>query len=240
MVIRGKVYDDHLITIAGREENSSFQTPDISHYLRELVQNNPNSMADLYELTIDEIIDFLVELGKKLDTRTNPLTQEACRLSQFTSGLTPSIVDFNYSPEIFEMLYNRESLLAIANQVGVEINKKIVISTSCIIFVLIGVPIGIRFPRGGVNMVIGASSFVIGVYQIGLTNGEDWADRGLASPFWSMWAPSFLFLALGIFLLSRMGRWTAAVRGSGWREIWLGTRRLASRIPLRPGRRAPA
>lgn len=127
-----------------------------------------------------------------------------------------------------------------ANQVGVEINKKIVISTSCIIFVLIGVPIGIRFPRGGVNMVIVVSSFVIGVYQIGLTNGEDWADRGLASPFWSMWAPSFLFLALGIFLLSRMGRWTAAVRGSGWREIWLGTRRLASRIPLRPGRRAPA
>lgn len=127
-----------------------------------------------------------------------------------------------------------------ANQAGVEINKKLVISTSCIIFVLIGVPIGIRFPRGGVNMVIVVSSIVIGVYQIGLTNGEDWADRGLANPFWSMWTPSLIFLVLGIFLVSRMGRWTAAVRGSGWREIWLGTRRLVGLIPLRPGRRAPA
>ncbi len=127
-----------------------------------------------------------------------------------------------------------------ASQAGVEINKKIVISTSCIVFVLIGVPIGIRFPRGGVNMVIVVSSLVIGAYQIGLTNGEEWADRGLANPFWSMWAPSFIFLVLGIFLLSRMGRWTAAVRGSGWRELWLGTRRFVQLIPLRFGRKAPA
>ena len=89
-------------------------------------------------------------------------------------------------------------------------------------------------------MVIVVSSFVIGVYQIGLTNGEDWADRGLANPFWSMWAPSFFFLILGVFLVSRMGRWTAAVRGSGWREIWLGVRQLATRIPLKRGARAAA
>lgn len=128
-----------------------------------------------------------------------------------------------------------------ANQVGVEINKKIVISTSCIIFVLIGVPIGIRFPRGGVNMVIVVSSLVIGVYQFGLTTGEDWADRGMANPFWTMWAPSLVFLVLGIFLVSRMGQWTAAVRGSGWREIWLATRNLATRLPARLRRsRAPA
>ena len=127
-----------------------------------------------------------------------------------------------------------------ANQAGVEINKKIVISTSCIVFVLIGVPIGIRFPRGGVNMVIVVSSLVIGVYQVGLTNGEDWADRGLANPFWSMWAPSFVFLALGIFLLTRMGRWTAAVRGSGWRELWLGAKRLVGLVPLGRRRRAAA
>ncbi len=132
------------------------------------------------------------------------------------------------------------NLYRFANQAGVEINKKIVISTSCIIFVLIGVPIAIRFPRGGVNMVIVVSSFVIAVYQIGLSTGEDWADRGLANPFWSMWAPSLIFLALGIFLLSRMGRWTAAVRGSGWRELWLGARQVAGLITLRPGRRDPA
>ena len=84
-----------------------------------------------------------------------------------------------------------------ASQAGVEINKKIVISTSCIVFVMIGVPIAIRFPRGGVNMVIVVSSFVISLYQIGLSNGEEWADRGLANPFWSMWAPSFVFLVMG-------------------------------------------
>ena len=121
-----------------------------------------------------------------------------------------------------------------ANQVGVEINKKIVISTSCIIFVLIGVPIGIRFPRGGVNMVIVVSSFVIGVYQVGLTNGEDWADRGLASPFWSMWAPSFLFLALGIFLAVAHG---AVDRGGPRKRV---ARDLARHQAARQPDSAPA
>ncbi len=127
-----------------------------------------------------------------------------------------------------------------ANQVGVEINKKIVISTACVIFVLIGVPIGIRFPRGGVNMVIVVSSVVIGVYQVGLTTGEKWADRGMANPFWTMWAPSIIFLVLGVFLVSRMGQWTAAVRGSDWREIWLATRNLLSRFRIVGRRRRAA
>ncbi|MYG80703.1 MAG: LptF/LptG family permease [Gemmatimonadetes bacterium] len=127
-----------------------------------------------------------------------------------------------------------------ANQVGVEINKKIVISTACVIFVLIGVPICISFPRGGVNMVIVVSSVVIGVYQVGLTTGEKWADRGMANPFWTMWAPSIIFLVLGVFLVSRMGQWTAAVRGSDWREIWLATRNLLGRFRIVGRRRGVA
>ena len=120
MVIRGKVIDDNLISIGGREENSGFQTPDISRYIGELSQNNPNSMTNLHELSVNDIIDFLVELGERLNIETNPLMQEACRHSHNTSGLTPSIVDFSYSHEVIKQVYSRESLLAIANQVGVD------------------------------------------------------------------------------------------------------------------------
>ena len=101
------------------------------------------------------------------------------------------------------------------------------------VFVLIGVPVGIRFPRGGVSMVIVVSAVVIGVYQYGLTTGEDWADRDLAAPFWTMWAPSLIFVTAGIFLVSRMGRWTATARESGWREIWVAARGLPGRLRRR-------
>ena len=120
-----------------------------------------------------------------------------------------------------------------ASQYGVEIHKKLVIATACMVFVLIGVPVGIRFPRGGVSMVIVVSAVVIGVYQYGLTTGEDWADRDLAAPFWTMWAPSLIFVTVGIFLVSRMGRWTATARESGWREIWVAARGLPGRLRRR-------
>lgn len=95
---------------------------------------------------------------------------------------------------------------------GVEIHKKLVLATGCIVFVLIGVPLGIRFPLGGVGMVILVSTAVLFAYRVGLNNGEDFADRGLASPFWAMWTPSVVFTALGACMVARLGRWVDAGR----------------------------
>ena len=111
-----------------------------------------------------------------------------------------------------------------ASQYSVEIHKKLVIASACMIFVLIGMPVGVRFSRGGISMVIVVSAVVIGIYQYGMSTGEDWADRDLATPFWSMWAASLLFLAIGTLLASRLGRWTASSRESGWQELWLEAR----------------
>ncbi len=99
-----------------------------------------------------------------------------------------------------------------ASRYGVEIHKKLVLATGCIVFVLIGVPLGMRFPLGGVGMVILVSTGVFSAYRIGLNNGEDLADRGLASPFWAMWTTSIVFLALGTFMVARISRWVDAGR----------------------------
>jgi len=126
-----------------------------------------------------------------------------------------------------------EMLRSQANRYGVEIHKKLVIASACMIFVLIGMPVGVRFPRGGISMVIVVSAVVISIYQYGLSTGEDWADRNLATPFWSMWSPSLVCIVIGMFLATRIGRWTASARDSGWRELWLelrnGVRRLGAR-----------
>ncbi|UCC73362.1 MAG: LptF/LptG family permease [Gemmatimonadota bacterium] len=91
---------------------------------------------------------------------------------------------------------------------AVEIQKKFAIPVAAIVFVLIGAPIGIRFPRGGIGMVIGVSFTVFCVYYVFLIGGEELADRNFLSPFWAMWTPNVLFAALGIvilFLVSRSG-----------------------------------
>jgi lipopolysaccharide export system permease protein len=87
------------------------------------------------------------------------------------------------------------------NRFAVEVQKKYAIPAAAIVFVLIGAPVAVRFPRGGIGMVIGVSLSVFCVYYIFLIGGEDIADRGFLSPFWAMWAPNALFTSLGLVLL---------------------------------------
>jgi lipopolysaccharide export system permease protein len=97
----------------------------------------------------------------------------------------------------------------------VELHKKFAISIACTIFVLVGAPIALRFPRGGVGLVIGVSLVIFGIYYIGLIGGESLADRAIIPPFWAMWAPNLLMAGLGAWLFSRLGRERATGRDSG-------------------------
>lgn len=95
----------------------------------------------------------------------------------------------------------------------VEIHKKFAISVACIVFVLVGAPIAVRFPRGGVGLVIGFSLVIFAIYYIGLIAGESLADRGIMTPFWAMWAANIILTIVGLILLARMSRVTATTRG---------------------------
>lgn len=117
---------------------------------------------------------------------------------------------------------------------GAEMHKKLVLATVCVVFVLIGAPLGIRYPLGGVGMVILVSTAVFAVYQVGLQNGEDFADRGLASPFWAMWTTNVLFGALGVFMVTRVGRWVDAGRTGTLAHLRDSAVRIAAMLARRP------
>ncbi len=90
----------------------------------------------------------------------------------------------------------------------VEMQKKYAIPAACIVFVLVGVPIALRFPGGGVGLVAGASMVIFGLYYVGLIGGETLANRLIVPPFWAMWAPNVITAALGAW-----GLW--AIRRQG-------------------------
>jgi lipopolysaccharide export system permease protein len=85
-----------------------------------------------------------------------------------------------------------------ANRYEVEIWKKYSIPVACIVFVIIGAPIAVRYRRAGVALVVGVSLVVFCAYYVSLIGGEHLADRELLSPFWAMFAPNFLFGLIGI------------------------------------------
>jgi lipopolysaccharide export system permease protein len=117
----------------------------------------------------------------------------------------------------------------------VEIEKKFAIAAACIVFVLLGAPIALRFPGGGVGLTIGVSLGVFGLYYVGLLGGEALADRNLLGPAVAMWSTDVLLGAIGLYLTARLGNEGSTSRGSETAEWW---GRLAERMRGRFGRRA--
>jgi lipopolysaccharide export system permease protein len=101
----------------------------------------------------------------------------------------------------------------------VEWHKKFAIPFACLVFVLLGAPLAVRFPRGGPGMVIAISLMIFGIYYMSLIGGESLGDKGRVAPFWGPWAPNLLFLLLSIWGLARIGRETATARGGGWADF---------------------
>lgn len=106
------------------------------------------------------------------------------------------------------------------DQFRVEIEKKFAIATACIVFVLLGAPIALRFPRGGVGLTIGVSLGVFGIYYVGLLGGEALADRALVDPGIAMWATNILLGLVGVILTARLGSEGSTSRGSETSEWW--------------------
>jgi lipopolysaccharide export system permease protein len=110
------------------------------------------------------------------------------------------------------------------NRYDVEIQKKFSLAAACVIFVLIGAPVALRFPRGGVGLVIGVSFAIFGLYYVGLIGGESLADKGYLPPWVAMWAANIILLIVGLALASQMGRESTTSRGGDFAELLATTR----------------
>lgn len=99
-----------------------------------------------------------------------------------------------------------ENELREINQFMVEIHKKISMPVACLVFVFIGVPLGVMARRGGIGTgVIYSVAFYL-LYWVCLMRGEIMADRLIIEPWVAMWLPNILVGIGGVFLALRMAR----------------------------------
>ncbi|MGH7732632.1 MAG: LptF/LptG family permease, partial [Gemmatimonadales bacterium] len=106
------------------------------------------------------------------------------------------------------------------NDFLVEIWKKWALSFACLIFALVGVPLALRFPRGGMGLVIGAGLGLFSLYYSALIGGEALGKRGLISPFWSMWAPNVVLLVAALIGIRRVSRESGSTRGGDLNDLF--------------------
>jgi lipopolysaccharide export system permease protein len=101
----------------------------------------------------------------------------------------------------------------------VEIYKKYSIPTACIVFVLIGAPLGIMSRRGGFGIAATLSLGFFLLYWSCLIGGEKLADRDIISPFIGMWGANIVIGIAGIYLTLRMGKETPTIDWSFFKRF---------------------
>ena len=87
------------------------------------------------------------------------------------------------------------------NKYGVEIHKKFSIPIACILFVLLGAPLGVMSKKGGLAVSTSLSFGFFLIYYVLLISGEEMADRGFLTPAIGMWTPNFIILFIAIILI---------------------------------------
>lgn len=112
------------------------------------------------------------------------------------------------------------------HEYSVEIYKKYSIPFACIVFVLIGAPLGIMARRGTFGTAASLSLGFFLLYWACLIGGEKLADRGFIDPWFGMWMANIILGILGIYLTTKSARenltidWSALLRfvPKSWRS----------------------
>jgi lipopolysaccharide export system permease protein len=109
-------------------------------------------------------------------------------------------------PELRAAIAARQGAGKTARGELVELHRKFSVPFACLVFGLVGIPLGIRPARAVRSRGFSISLIVIFLYYLLLTTGETLAQKGSAAPVVALWAPNVVFLLFGATLFAIVAR----------------------------------
>lgn len=118
-VLRGKVIETDLIEFGGRGGDLAFLAPDPHKIVDQLPLASPRLMEDLYTLSFEDILDYLAELGTRLELKNNPYLQDSLEYSYDTAPTTRPIMDHFYHDMPF--MFDKERIRGMVDfNIGID------------------------------------------------------------------------------------------------------------------------
>jgi lipopolysaccharide export system permease protein len=96
-------------------------------------------------------------------------------------------------------LYQEQYLMTM-----IEYHKKYSLAMACVVFALVGAPLGVMARRGGFGVGAGLSLLFFVLYWAMMIGGEKIAKSGLLVPAVWVWMPDVLLASIGLFILYRL------------------------------------
>jgi lipopolysaccharide export system permease protein len=207
-----------------REKSSSEMLADI----RNLEESNDKIIAD-FNRTIDSLKEYIQQLdsASKNSDHINKSNEDSLSLGTWIAAIDSSgkkhSVNLRRKGDYLEQILRRiRSNNMMISQYLVEVHKKYSIPFACIIFVLIGAPLGIMARKGGYAVGASYSIFFFIINWAFLIAGESLADKMIISPVVAMWSGNVLIGLCGIVLIIMMLRETT-IRFDSIISLWRNT-----------------
>jgi lipopolysaccharide export system permease protein len=102
--------------------------------------------------------------------------------------------------ELRERLREAELEKQHLREVAIELNKKLSIPMSCLIFGILGIPLGIRAHRSVKSRGISLGAIIVTLYYMLQLGGEALVQTGKVSPPLGTWVPNLVFGLAGVVL----------------------------------------
>jgi lipopolysaccharide export system permease protein len=171
-----------------------------------LIINNPKTQEVILTLKNGTVhrYDPKADLFQKVDFDSYDLRLE---LAKAFALIWKKLRDYELSvDDIQEKIDTLKKNQQDTTHYEIEIHKRYAIPFACIVFGLIGVPLGIQPRRSGKSFGFIFSILILLAYYISLIFFEGLGERKVVSPFLVGWAPNFIFGGLGLYLLIKATR----------------------------------
>jgi lipopolysaccharide export system permease protein len=208
---RRLTFKTHVINIAGAgailERTVRTQRSDREMSARELISAR-DSVGLQYSRALEIKRARLVELGlppsamAALAPETAPLADRLAALGSGWTGQGDALQKLErqmpmLGTELDLWRIERTAMLRRMAQLSVELHKKFSLPVACVVFVLVGAPLGMRVRRAGPAVAFISIGFFL-FYWLCLVGGEELATRLFIPPWVAMWLPNLLLGVLGI------------------------------------------
>jgi len=171
---------------------------------RSLMQERDKVAGELREVLLSKRIEFERE-GVPPVAFAAAFTENPAGLHALAFQAVGGDTKLDKLEEQFPTLADRFELVRQEMETGrrriaglsVEVHKKFSLPAACVVFVLIGAPIGMRVRRSGPAVAFVSVAFFL-FYYLCLIGGEELANRLLLPPWLSMWLPNIVLGVQGI------------------------------------------
>ncbi len=167
--------------------------------------------SNVAEHSIDKGIEQLKTQIATIRNRRDTSASSPVALPPAVTGRAIEAVDTmldDLSARIGQMQENRDSY----NKYMVEYHKKYSLAFACLVFAVVGAPLGVMARRGGFGAGAAMSLFFFVLYWVLMIVGEKIAGRGVLLPAIAVWLPNLILTGCGLFMLNRLSHSTG---GSG-------------------------